>query len=161
MKILLIVLAILAGLIATVAIIGALLPVRHTASRSVVIRKEPRDVYAVIRDAASAPTWRKELKRVEVLSPTQFREHGEHDAITFDVVEDQPGRKIVTRIADKNLPFGGSWTYDLEPAEGGTRVTITENGEVYNPIFRFVARFLVGYTGTMDKYLAALQQRLA
>jgi hypothetical protein len=31
---------------------------------------------------------------------------------------------------------------------------ITEDGEVYNPVFRFVSRFVMGHTATMDKYLA-------
>jgi hypothetical protein len=62
----------------------------------------------------------------------------------------------VTHITDKALPFGGSWDYRLEPAGNDTRVTITENGEVYNPVFRFVSRFLMGHTATIDKYLTAL-----
>jgi uncharacterized protein YndB with AHSA1/START domain len=161
MKIILIAVAVIVGLIVLVVVVGAMLPVAHTTSHSTVIRKPPREVYAVIRDFASAPQWRKELKRVEVLSPTQYREHGAHDAVAYEIIEDQPGRRIVSRIADKNLPWGGSWTWDFESVDGGTRVTIIENGEVYNPFFRFVSRFVIGYTGTMEKYLAALERRLS
>lgn len=39
----------------------------------------------------------------------------------------------------------------MSPA-GGTRITITEDGKVYNPIFRFV----MGHHGTMDDYLTAV-----
>lgn len=39
--------------------------------------------------------------------------------------------------------------YRLVPDGAGTRVTITENGEVYNPLFRFVSRFLMGHTSTI------------
>ena len=35
---------------------------------------------------------------------------------------------------------------------------ITENGYVTNPIFRFVARFFMGYTSEIRKYLTALAQ---
>ena len=38
-------------------------------------------------------------------------------------------------------------------------MTITERGVVYNPIFRFVSRFLMGYTATMKTYLNALARR--
>ena len=48
------------------------------------------------------------------------------------------------------------WTYELAPEGSGTRLTITENGEIYNPIFRFVARFVLGYTSTMGSVLRAL-----
>jgi hypothetical protein len=63
---------------------------------------------------------------------------------------------MVTRIADPEQPFGGTWTFELAPADGGTRLTITERGEVYNPIFRALGRFVFGHTATIDQYLRAL-----
>ena len=48
----------------------------------------------------------------------------------------------------------------LEPTDAGTRVTITENGEIYNVFFRFMARFVFGYTATMDRVLDALKARV-
>jgi len=133
MKIALIILGTLVALILVVAIIGAMLPRAHTATRSAVIRKQPRDVYAIIRDLASTPE--------------------------YEIVEDVPAQRLVSRIADKSLPYGGSWTYVLEAVPEGTRLTITENGEVYNPIFRFLSKFVFGHTKTMDDYLASLQKR--
>ena len=66
----------------------------------------------------------------------------------------------MTRIADPNLPFGGTWTYELTPqADGSTMLRITENGEIRNIFFRFVSRFLMGYTKTMEDYLNALGQK--
>jgi hypothetical protein len=81
--------------------------------------------------------------------------HGE--AIAFAAEEMVPNHRLVTRIVDRGLPFGGSWTYELEPSGDGTRITITENGEVYNPVFRFVSRFVMGHTATIDTYLSSLQ----
>ncbi len=40
-------------------------------------------------------------------------------------------------------------------------VTITENGEIYNPFFRFMARFVFGYTVTMETYLKALGKKFS
>lgn len=37
---------------------------------------------------------------------------------------------------------------------------MTENGEIYNPIFRFMARFVLGYSMTLDRYLADLEKHL-
>jgi hypothetical protein len=68
---------------------------------------------------------------------------------------------MVVRIADPDLPFGGTWTYELKQEESGTRVTITERGEVYNPIFRFMSRFVFSHTATLERYLAALRARAA
>ncbi len=35
----------------------------------------------------------------------------------------------------------------------------TEDGEVYNPIFRFMARFVFGYQGTLNSFMSNLQKR--
>jgi hypothetical protein len=65
------------------------------------------------------------------------------------------------RIADPDLPFGGTWTYDITPDADGSRLKITEHGEVYNPIFRFMARCVFGHERTMKAYLSALEKKLA
>ena len=88
-------------------------------------------------------------------------EDGKNDRITFVVETSEPPRRLVTRIADPKLPFGGTWTYALTPASGGTTLVITENGEIYNPIFRVMARFVFGYESTMTSYLTNLTARLA
>ena len=67
-----------------------------------------------------------------------------------------PPRRIVTRIEGDDLPYGGAWAYALEPQGNATRITITEHGEVYNPVFRFVSKYIIGHTGTIDTYLRNL-----
>jgi hypothetical protein len=51
-----------------------------------------------------------------------------------------------------------TWTFAIEPAgnESRTMVTITEDGEAYNPVFRFVSRFVLGQAHTIDAYLKAM-----
>lgn len=41
----------------------------------------------------------------------------------------------------------------------GALVTVTERGFVRNPIFRFLARFVFGYSSTLDAYLKALGKK--
>ena len=41
-----------------------------------------------------------------------------------------------------------------------TSLTVTEDGEVQNPLFRFVSRFIMGQTATIDQYLRALGRKL-
>jgi hypothetical protein len=63
-------------------------------------------------------------------------------------------------VVDDGLPFGGTWTWELAPAGGGTRLTITEAGFIRNPIFRLMSRLFFPPTGTMEKYLRALAAEL-
>ena len=51
-------------------------------------------------------------------------------------------------------------TFELAAAGTGTRLTITERGEVYNPLFRVMSRFILGHTATIDRYLADLRARV-
>jgi hypothetical protein len=73
------------------------------------------------------------------------------------VERDEPPSLVVTRIVGETLPFGGTWTYRIVPAPGGSDLTITEDGEVYNPIFRFMSRFVFGHFATIDAFLAGLK----
>jgi hypothetical protein len=137
--------------------IGALLPQGHVAARRARFAQPPERIFAIITDFA---TWRTDLERVELLPPQDghimFREHGGHDAVTYRVETIDAPRQLIVRIADKDLPFGGTWTYDLAPVNGGTQLTITERGEVYNPVFRFVSHFVMSQTATIERYLRAL-----
>lgn len=149
-------------LVGLVALIGFALPQDHVATRSVTIARPIQEVWSTITEVQSFPAWRSSVSRVEVVSqaPLRWREVGSNDTLTFEIVEARPPSRLVTEIADRNLPFGGRWIYELKPAQSGTELTITEQGQVYNPIFRVVSRFVIGHTATMDAYLSDLQNRL-
>jgi hypothetical protein len=78
------------------------------------------------------------------------------ESVLYEVRDRVPPTSIKRRIASKNLPYAGTWTYSLHPEGENTIVQITEDGEVYNPIFRFVSRFIIGQTHSLDAYLRAL-----
>lgn len=43
--------------------------------------------------------------------------------------------------------------YEVADEDGDTRVTITEEGVVKNPIFRFISRFVLGHDATLEAFL--------
>src|SRR5262245_20866404 len=150
------------ALILLLIAIGYALPISHVATREARLPAPPARVFSVLRDVEQFPKWRSDVKSVEVLATTpalRWRERGGND-ITFEMETVEPPRRIVTRIADKTLAFGGSWTYELSPQDGGTRLVITENGEVYNPLFRFMSRFVFGHTATIDRFIEDLGRHL-
>lgn len=156
--------AALVAIVAVITIVGYSLPVKHVASRTVTLKQPSSVVWQTITDVQAMPQWRADVKSVEIVGqgaagPT-WREVGS-DRITFETAESVTQQRLVARIADKALPFGGSWTYELKPAGDGTELTIREDGEVYNPIFRFVSRFVFGHHATIDSYIKSLEARLA
>ena len=161
MKIVLVALGAVALLVVTVVAVGAMLPVRHRAAREAVYPAQRDSVFALITDVERFPAWRSGVERVETQAAgagrVRYVELGDDGEIPYEVVESVPGRRHVTRIAGEGLPFGGTWTFDLEDAPGGTRLRITEDGEVYNPLFRFVSRFILGHHHTIERFLTDLR----
>jgi len=153
--------AVLLVLVAAVAVIGAMLPKSHLVSRMSRFHQPPEAVWNVI---TGAPDWRPDIRSREKLPPRDGRRtwkeidtHGQ--AITYEAVEEIPPHRLVTRIADPKLPFGGVWTQEIATDSSGCALTITEAGEIYNPIFRFMARFVFGYSGSIETYLKALHTK--
>lgn len=164
MKWLAIAAGVLVALVVLVAVIGWLLPVKHRVTRESTFRASPAQLYALITDVDAFPSWRSKVKSVQHDTTTagakRFREIGSDGSILFEVEDALPDQRLVTRIVDPTLPFGGSWTFEIVPVDAGrTTLRITENGEVYNPIFRFVSLFVLGHRATIDGYLRDVGKR--
>jgi hypothetical protein len=153
-----------AGAALLVVAVGAMLPVRHRASRQALFNRPPADLFKLISTPADFPSWRSGVAKVDMLpnsnGRTRYRETGKNGSILYEVERSAPDRELVSGIADPSLPFGGTWTFNLTPADAGTTLTITEDGEVYNPFFRFVSRFVMGYDSTIDTYLHDVARRV-
>ena len=147
-------------LIGVAALVGASLPKAHVASKSILLHRSPQDVYTVVRDFQSASQWRSDVDRIEVDvragGPVHFREIGKNGTVNYELAEDVPAQKMVTRILDTDLGYSGQWTYNFTAENGGTRLTIREDGEVSNVLFRFMSRYVFGHTATIDSYLISL-----
>ena len=128
--------------VGAIALVGSFLPVAHEASRSADFTQPPETVYALISDLKNYSTWWPE------------------NETNVEVVEAVPPQKFVTRIVGESA-FGGTWTWVIEKTATGSRATITERGEIYNPIFRTLATYVFGLTSTMDSCLQAAKKRLA
>ena len=139
---------------------GALLPREHVAARRVRLRQPPAAVWARIRDHAAEPDWRPKLDRVERVAAgggrERWKEVSGRSAMTFETVKAVEPVRLVRRIADEGLPFGGTWTIAIEAEGEGCAVAVTEHGEVKHPLLRAVSRFAIGHTRTIDGYLRAL-----
>jgi hypothetical protein len=122
-------------------LVGRSLPVAHRASRTVDLGATPDRVWLVMND------------------PAFMRTRGVGDVKT-ETVESVPTRRLVRRIVGER-DFGGTWTSELDAApNGGTRLVITEDGEIYNTFFRFVSRYVIGHHRTIDTFIAALRKHL-
>ena len=79
--------------------------------------------------------------------------------MTYLVREERAGERLVVEIADENLPYGGTWTFEFCAAPGGSELRITERGFVKNTVFRFLAHFVFGHTRSIETYLRDLAKK--
>jgi hypothetical protein len=134
----------LASLVAIIALVGSQLPRNHVASRTLRVRRPPQDVWPVVTQLMAA------------------------SSVPVDIVENNPPRRLVSRVKATETMFGGTWTVTMMPpadspaatGPAASTLTITEDGWVANPIFRFVSRFVVGHHATMDGMLKSVAKQL-
>ena len=123
---------------ALVLVVGLALPVDHVAIRTRSFSADPQALWDAVHDPALARASAGDLATEEV--------------------ESVPPKLLVTKIVGEKA-FGGTWTFEVGPADRGSTLTITERGEVYNPLFRFVSRFVLGHHRTIDGYMSRLRKR--
>ncbi len=170
-----VVLFVLAG--AVLFLVGRGVPEEHEASDTVEVAGTPDRVFAVLTDVAAYPQWFTGVNKVERVegrrggSGEQLEAWrltmGRNSFVNTTTVSEPPGTGgraeglLQRTIGDDNGPFSGSWTYRLEPAGGGCRVTLTERGTVSGAVPRAVMRYLVGYHTYTRRHLKALKERMA
>ncbi len=159
-----------AGLIAPfvlVYLIGCLLPRQHVVARSVVLKQKPATVWEAITVFERIPSWWHGVISVERLSDRgdhpvyrqTFQSGRRQQSITIEVVEADPPKRMVTQIADVKGPFQGRWIYEIAEVEGGTKLTLTEHGEIANPFIRTMFRLMMSKTQFIDSYLFCLGRK--
>jgi hypothetical protein len=152
------------AVVAIALVVGARLPREHIATVRVRLAASPQVVWSVLADPLSATQWRKDLKRVEKVADINghaaWKEESGFGIITYELTESTEGVSRTTRIADENLPYGGQWEYRLLAAGAGTDLMVTERGFVKPALFRFMSRYIFGYTATMQGILAELGTKL-
>ncbi len=126
----------LAALIALSAALGSMLPRTHKASRALRVKRPPQSVWDAVTAATGA------------------------SSVPVDVVERQPPYRLVTKVKATETNFGGTWTIAIAGDPQGSTLTITEDGWIANPIFRFMARYVFGHHATMDEILKQVAKTL-
>ncbi len=141
---------------------GAMLPVKHQVSGSLSLSKAPGFVWRLVSEPEQQSKWRSQVTSVERLPDRDghpaWREHYKNgQKLAFETLASEPQHLLVRKIMDESA-FGGEWEILLVPEKEGTQITVTERGEVYNPFFRFISRFVIGQEKTVNEYLADLKR---
>jgi len=147
------------ALLGYVAVAGAVVARGHVTAVRVALKRPPAEVFAALADPVAQTQWRPDLKAVDLLPPQDgkavWRETTRMGPVRYVLDESVAGRRRVARILDEDLGYRGRWVFDLEPDGAGTRLTITEEGEVTSWMFRALSPFF-SKSATLEAYLKAL-----
>jgi hypothetical protein len=184
MKLLLRIVLSIVGLVALVVLIafadGATMPMDHTVSVTGTVNAPPEKVFARIIDIANGPSWRHEVKSVEILPKDNTRDAwiedlGSGQKMKFLATTTAPPQPYgpntgpetvvaerVVKLDDPGAQYGGTWTYELSPTrtsdgQPATLLKITENGYIKPAIYRFMMAHIFGPTSNLDQYMKDIQ----
>lgn len=147
------------------AAIGVFLPREHVATSRARFAAPPDALFTVLTDFERWPSWNSSVRTMERGPDREGKavwiatgSWGRMPSI-LEVVE--PPRRLVTRIPeDAGLGFSGSWTYEITPDPDGAWLSITERGQVANPIFRFLSTLFFDPHRTAEQFLRSLGKRI-
>src|SRR3954452_5922889 len=111
------------------------------AELTIEIERTPEDVFSYLTDVSNLPNWQTGVKsatqrdgRIEE-SPWSF---GHELRTPFEIIAHDKPRLFTLRALDSPVPF--TVRHELEPANGGTRLSVTDEGDVPGFAAGFLAR---------------------
>ncbi|MBC8087093.1 MAG: SRPBCC family protein [Phycisphaerae bacterium] len=156
--------ALLVSIVAAVLVGGMATPRHHVVSRAILLRAAPEAVWHLVRDVAGYPEWRDDIYSVSVASSSDGQLHwtevGRQRSVSYLATMDAPPERFSRKITDDDLGYSAEWQFVISAIDTGSRVTVTETGEVGNPIFRFFGTHFIGYTSGIDAFLTELALHL-
>jgi uncharacterized protein YndB with AHSA1/START domain len=101
------------------------------AELTIEIARKPADVFSYLTDVSNLPAWQGGVKSA-TLRDGRVEESrsllGRELHMTLEIVEQDEPRVFTLRALDSPVPF--TVRHELEPADGGTRLTVTAEGGV-------------------------------
>jgi carbon monoxide dehydrogenase subunit G len=104
-------------------------PVR--AELTIEIARTPEDVFSYLTDVSNLPVWQAGVKNA-TLHDGRIEESrsllGRELHTTLEIVEQEEPHRFTLRALDSPVPF--TVRHELEPADGGTRLTVTAESDI-------------------------------
>jgi uncharacterized protein YndB with AHSA1/START domain len=159
-KLLLIVLTPIALIVAfamLLLVVGLLTPKGHVVTKTIKLKQKPETVWQAISDFQNQPSWRNDLQKVERMPDRNGREIWKEtfkngEVMPLETTESIAPNRLVKTMADPEMPFSGVWEMNIKPEADGSSLTITERGEIPNPLFRGVFRVFFSYEDSIVHY---------
>ncbi|MGV3710422.1 MAG: SRPBCC family protein [Gemmatimonas sp.] len=154
----LLVMGLIVSLIVAMVVGGLVTPRTHVTGRVMQLQASPDTVWEKVSNVRGYPDWRDDVMSVDARTDQQgvltWTEIGSK-SLSYAAVTNDPPHRFTSRITDEDLGYSGEWRFVLTPSGTGTRLTITEHGDVPNPVMRFIGS-LIGHAGSIERYMRHL-----
>lgn len=135
---------------------GALLSSEYTADAKIVVAANPPDVWDAVTSPEGQSEWRTSVNSVEHI-PHGWIEHTPSGKVRVESKLEQPYSRFRIQLEESGADVSGTREFKFESVQGGTRVTVTEQGRVSSPVSRFLLAVVLGYDYTLRQYLGDLK----
>ncbi|HZC75758.1 MAG TPA: SRPBCC family protein [Gaiellaceae bacterium] len=101
------------------------------AELTIEIARTPEDVFAYLTDVSNLPAWQASVKNAAERDGRIEESRsllGKELTTTLEIVDRKEPRLFTLRALYSPVPF--TVRHELEPADGGTRLTVTAEGDV-------------------------------
>lgn len=101
------------------------------AELTIEIARTPADVFAYLTDVSNLPAWQSGVKSATLLDGRVEESRsllGRELQTSLEIIEREEPHVFTLRALNGPVPF--TVRHELEPADGGTRLTVTAEGDV-------------------------------
>lgn len=142
---------------------GSTLPEKHVAAGVIEIAAPVDEVFELQADPTRGPEFRDDVKEVLNFKSlgggrASWTEVWKSDRrLDFEITEHRRNTLLVITIRDQKEFFHGSWRFQFEEIENGTRVTLTEEGYVPHAFYRGMFNLIASKDATLNAHLKKLK----
>jgi hypothetical protein len=148
-------------LLGLMGVIGLSIQPSATSEHSAYFAQKPSEVFELLRKVDEMASWRPSLQYIEVGAQQQVKETYERGTqVEYELRSDINRLELFLEELERSDGFRGNWKVSIEGVDGGTFITVREEGVIKNPILRTVDHFFVGRHYWVKLFLEEMSERL-
>ncbi len=145
-------------------VLGSGMATHHVVTRRKSFAAPAEKVWSALLSIRQLPIDRSELGTIDLGISTRPPDTVEvvGSPVKIEIETFRPPRSLVVKTTDPDIPYGGTWTFTLEPdGDQLTKLTVVEDAEVHGRLLRFAVRTFGLDDSLVEGIFRAVKRKLA